>query len=728
MKLIKDTTMMQNYNSIKYIFNTRTKRYTIYIKNALGIKDAVKKILGRSATNLLIIKEKVNQFDVYDFFMLELEYALDTIKETRPDLAVELGGIVINDLMGFIKTKTWLADRESQRSVNILNYSNIKAKMKFPPLPHQIGVFTKYESIKRLANLSGMLMDMGAGAGKTYSSLALAEALEYNNVIIVAPNNTLDDVWVKSVRDELYRAPQTHYVMDIKNKNYSKERFLILSYETLDKLAKDKKLLRALKRLKPMLIVDEFHNFNNIDSLRTNNLLTIVNKIKFEDIVLLTGTPVKMDLKEMKPMLYILDNKFKPIVDRYDDFYRGKLHLFRNRFDVYRERISKDTSKLPKIELTEHKVTVPDGDRFTLATINKEVTEFKVERLSAILDKMDIYDAMFETILNNVVATLMTNGIGKVKATGYVNDYRRLVKTIRKHSNDKKLFLIPNIIVEARELEASLIIPNLTAADKATFKNIRSIKKYPELKVLGEALAVLLRKRIECYDTLAKYLNYKNFTTLTNKKCIIFSSYVSTCKIAVKETSLLGYSPLGVYGDATSKLPIYVKKFNDLEDPSNPIVATYKSLSTGVPLLAGNVMILLDTPLRNYLLDQSVSRAWRIGQDKPVMVFMIKLDTGNVFNITDRDHFILNLSTQNVETITGNMTQYDIPEQMLETELDDGAELEEDDDTSEAIKDIEEEIISDMVKPLTKLMSSSNTIYDPILGVTDFIRNIKFKL
>ena len=257
--------MIDNYNSIKYTYNTRTKRYTIYIKNSLIIKDAVKKILGRSATNLLILKEKANQFDIYDFFVLELEYALETMKETRPDLAVELGGIVINDLLGFLKTRTWLADREGKSAVNVINYSNIKAKLKYDILPHQVSIFDKYEKVKRLANLSGMLMDAGAGSGKTFSSLALVEALEYNNVVIVAPNNTLDDVWVKSVRDELYRASQPYYVMDAKHKDYKKERFLIISYETLDKVVKDKKLLRSLKRLKPMLIVDEFHNFNNID-------------------------------------------------------------------------------------------------------------------------------------------------------------------------------------------------------------------------------------------------------------------------------------------------------------------------------------------------------------------------------------------------------------------------------------------------------------------------------
>ena len=1045
--------MIERYKSIKYVFNTRTKRYTIYVGNALLIKDSVKSLLGRSSTNLLLLKEKANQFDIYEFFLLELEYALETMKESRPDLAIKIGGIVMSDLLGFLKTRTWLSDRVTKNVVNVLDYNPIKARMKYNLLPHQVESFNKYEVIKRMAGIRGFMLDLAAGQGKmhrngtlvripngwkrieklvigdevigsngrpttvtgvypqgklplvrlrfednrsndvglnhlwavykdnsrksvvlktkeimklmdkgvkiciptmdyrtnkedaidnliihpyllgtllngcyigssvnittnditiinkiksilpdnynihkdintdttinnyrliytgkgscplikelkrlklvnkyniistipntytessyltrlelmkgiidsgsvkvfstinlrlnnvklasdvqklswslgdichiqkvkvpyalektldqyelkiktknpyiedirnsngklelinyreipnyeatcisvaannhlyvvkdylvthnTYTSLALGEALYYNNIIIIAPSATIDDVWVSSVTKDLYKSPQTHYVLTSKNKDYKKERFLIFSYETLDKINKDKKLLRLLKRLKPMLIVDEFHNFNNIKALRTYNLMEFIKKVDFTDVALLTGTPVKMSLNEVKPMLYVLDNKFPPVEDRFDDFYRGKYDMFRNRFDIYRKHVAKDTKNLPKIDIREYKVSVPNSERFTLETINREITEYKVARLAEILEKMDVYESMFQTLLDNVFVTMVEQGVTKGNINASLKDYKRVIKSIKKFNKDKKLYMAQNLIIEAHEMEKEFILPNLSSKDKKTFKDIISIIKYPELKVLGEALGkILLGTRIKCYNELAANLNYRNLLSLTDKKAIVFSNYVSTCKIAAMTSTSEGFKPVNVYGDHIPNLPTNVKKFNDLKDKANPIVATYKSLSTGVPLLAGNIVLLLDIPVRNYLLDQSISRAWRIGQDRPVMVFMIKLDTGNVFNITDRDHFILNLSTQNVEMITGNANPFEVPEQLHHSDIED----EDEDEVDEAILDLEEDIKNDMEVPLRKLIHSDIDDEDSSGLVANIINKFRFKL
>jgi len=105
---------------------------------------------------------------------------------------------------------------------------------------------------------------------------------------------------------------------------------------------------------------------------------------------------------------------------------------------------------------------------------------------------------------------------------------------------------------------------------------------------------------------------------------------------------------------------------------------------------------------------------------------MMKLDTGDKFNITDRDHFILNLSTRNVEMITGNELPYDVPEQMLMSELEDEPETHD----SEVVEDIKEEIISDMVTPLNKIVGNDVTgsDIDPSSFVGNIISKIDFKL
>lgn len=712
---------MDKYKSLLYSYNKRTKRYTILINNSNKIYDGIKSILGRSRSNIVMIKVKPSSFEVREFFLLEFLYTLENILNERPDKAMDIGGITLHDLIDFLKEKTWLSDRYTKNVINIFDMQNVSNMLKFQPLPHHLDSFKKYEEIKKLANLRGMMMHFDAGTGKTYGSLALGEALDYNNFLIIAPNNTIDDVWVKSITKELYRSPQPYYIYNSKNKDYKKERFMIMNYESITKLVSDKRNMRLIKKLKPILIVDEFHNFNNIKALRSSNLTTLVNKIDFNDIVLLTGTPIKMAMKELEPMLYILDRKFPPIVDMFIDFYKGNGDLFRNRFEIYKHYAQRDLNKLPKINIEELRVKIDDEDRFLLSTINKEIDEFKTNRLEELYNNMDMYESTYEDLLNKVYMSMLENKVSKTEANKSIKEYKKLVKIIRKYNDDKKLYAIPNIIVEARELEKSLIFPNLTSNDVKTFKDIRSIIKYPELKVLGEALGrILLRKRIDCYNELANNLDYKNLLMLTDKKGVVFSNYVSTCSIAIDKLIKQGYNPVGVYGDDTDKLPIYVKKFNDLEDPTNPIVATYKSLSTGVPLIAGNVMIMLDIPVRLYLAEQAISRVYRIGQDKPVMVFMIKLDTGNKFNITDRDHFILNLSTRNVELLTGVKTTYEIPEQLLESEV-------EEDDNNKTLIDIEDEIKKDIKHGFMNSLDN-NIISLPIDYVTSLIKKIKIKL
>jgi hypothetical protein len=103
---------------------------------------------------------------------------------------------------------------------------------------------------------------------------------------------------------------------------------------------------------------------------------------------------------------------------------------------------------------------------------------------------------------------------------------------------------------------------------------------------------------------------------------------------------------------------------------------------------------------------------------------MVKLDTGNVFNITDRDHYILNLSTQNVEMITGNVNPFEIPEQVHQSDIED------EEDIDEAILDIEEDIEKDMAKSLSSVVNDmlDGVNEDNIGTITGIIKKIGFKL
>jgi len=194
----------------------------------------------------------------------------------------------------------------------------------------------------------------------------------------------------------------------------------------------------------------------------------------------------------------------------------------------------------------------------------------------------------------------------------------------------------------------------LSGSELAAFRDLKTIYKYPSLKVQGEALAnVVMRARIDCYSELAKMIKLDDLLDSTVKKSIIFSNYTEICNSVVESVTDSGYKPITVYGDTTKDLTRNVNMFTN--DPKiNPLVSTYKSLSTGVPLIISNVIIMFGLPYRQYIYEQSIGRAWRTGQDKPVYVYIMELDTGGDINISDRDFDIISYYADVVESITGS--------------------------------------------------------------------------
>ena len=63
-----------------------------------------------------------------------------------------------------------------------------------------------------------------------------------------------------------------------------------------------------------------------------------------------------------------------------------------------------------------------------------------------------------------------------------------------------------------------------------------------------------------------------------------------------------------------------------------------------------------------YVFEQAVARAWRVGQDSKVVVFIPTLDTGDVPNINQRNFDIITFFNSVVEEITGYKNAINIKE------------------------------------------------------------------
>jgi SNF2 family DNA or RNA helicase len=217
----------------------------------------------------------------------------------------------------------------------------------------------------------------------------------------------------------------------------------------------------------------------------------------------------------------------------------------------------------------------------------------------------------------------------------------------------KNLMFIPERIEEANAFEKTLIT-YLDGEDKKLFREAKTVYKYVSLKIVGETLANVIGKaREECHNAMVKELRFKDILNSTTAKSIIFSKYIKVCETAYEKCKKEKYKPLMVYGEHTKNLPSIVSKFEN-DKKANPIIATYKSLSTGVPLVQANVMIACDLPYRGYELDQAIARMVRIGQTRTCSFYYLVLDTGDEYNINSRNIDINKLNNEAVSEITGN--------------------------------------------------------------------------
>jgi hypothetical protein len=205
--------------------------------------------------------------------------------------------------------------------------------------------------------------------------------------------------------------------------------------------------------------------------------------------------------------------------------------------------------------------------------------------------------------------------------------------------------------IYCNKYEKDVIGPTLPRQAKEAFKNVRSIIKYYKLKVQGEALGQILgKRRAQCIADMVPHIDMAQYIDSAKKKTIIFTSYVTVVDVVSDYLKKGGYKPAIVYGETSNQLASIVGAFE--RDPDlNPLIATYASLSTAVPLVMANEMILLNQPFRSYERDQATARCVRQGQDEDVNIQDIFLDTGEEPNISTRSRDILMWSRQQVEEI-----------------------------------------------------------------------------
>ncbi|ATN94712.1 DarB-like antirestriction [Pseudomonas phage SL2] len=492
----------------------------------------------------------------------------------------------------------------------------------------------------------------------TFMTMAIAEMVESEIIIVVCEKKSIELVWKPSII-EMYKDKQTVWTT-ADDRPYNGQRILISHYQAQDKIID---ILRSgiLKNKKITVILDESHNMNDPNSAQSLKFQQICFMTDSDNRLLASGTPVKALGSELVSALRVLDDLFtKEVEERFKkafgrDTQKG-LDIIQHRFGLIAYVIEKkDTDVLPP-KIKSYRIKIPNGSQYTLNAIKRDCEAFIRERVkfyAARRPEDEKYWAKLMTIHENSLKT-------PAQREGFAR-YKNLIKIIQKNPDPR---YIGEEIKESNLYEKMFIEPTLPRNEIANFRDIKSVIKYVMLKIQGECLGrVLGAKRIQCHVDMVPYIDWVGITESTMKKTITFTSFVEVVDAVDKYTNKLGMKSAVVYGKTNDNLPQIVYKFE--KDPKlNPLVATYASLSTAVRMTMADTMVTINSPFRHYILEQAIARIYRKGQDSQTVVYQCTLDTEDEPNISTRSDDILKWSQAMVEAIMGIKSPFEITESL----------------------------------------------------------------
>lgn len=648
------------FDNVSYKYDEKTQVYTFSSNFGINFRGFImNSIVGRKKFDLLFRNLSFKEIVIDSFFLLELNEICKYILNGEAPYTSWVNLKAIKALQKVLMEETWLNPKEYDfHGAFKLNMDLLDKVMDVKPLEFQNQAFIEYEFFKNVLGYNGILLDAATGTGKSFLSLALSIALESEIVIMAVMNVSIDATWKKALlRENFFNKDYQPTESDIytsadyySGKPYTGQKYVIFNYEAINKL---NLFIGKFKYRKITVIVDEVHNFT-ADSKRKNDLLELAIQTKSKDIILLSGTPVKSSTLELIPYLELIDPKFTPVVkNRFQKIYGSPNNILKRctpiRYGMMSTRIEKAELNLEPVEYKTITVTLPDGDLYTLKHIKEEMIKYIDVRSKEIEDNLWKYKNVYTQLLEKVK---FGSNLPAMTWIEYQNDFELVCEYYIK----RQLMFHGDLIKRVNDFEKTIIIASLQGDEKKQFKEAAVILKYPMLKIRGEVLGIIvLGNRIKCHKEMAKVLDYSILDS-TVAKGIVMTSYVEIADAVVEKLKKQKYIPATIYGDNTKQSARTISEFIDNE-AINPLVGTYKSISTGLHLVVANMIILLDLPFRTYMLDQAIARVHRMGQERQVIVLYTVLDTGEEYNINSRNIDILKWSKDAIEEITGHMVK-----------------------------------------------------------------------
>lgn len=585
------------------------------------------------------------------FYAIEMWYILDELeKDTSHPRATRKR---FKEISKLLVEETWLKDIETSKETLGFNFKKLdlfdRSKLTNGDLlPFQRAFLEAIDVEAPKLHLNGYLLDAAPGTGKTLTGVALSLVAEATKTIVLCPRNVVKDVWVGSLGYFLKNPPKVWNSIDGDVDDIPSDcSYYVIHPQQLHKLIERTDIF---KRKKTVVIVDESHEYNELRSARTINLIKLCTAIKPFFVLWSSGTPIKQLGRELIPLMATIDPLFDAKAQETFALIFGAntvqgADIVSNRLKRIRYRVEKKESVTIGVSTREIKVKLQNGDDYTLDSVRKEMATFIMERFKYYEKEKGKIEAEYLRIVARHREKLFQKS--DIEAFNIYTDYVKQIRTKLDLSAQKDMIIYTNIY------ERDKIIPNLTFEDRRIFRNAKSVYKYLPLKIRGEALGrILTQLRVDCFTDIAMEVDLPDIIDGAEKKTLIFTSYVEVLKAVEDRLIDEGYQPAVVYGDTNKDLIKILERIK--KDPDyNPIIATYDSLSVGVPVVEANTVVSLNTPYRDYQWNQATSRVNRYGQDTDVDIVKITLDTGDKPNVSTRSDDIMSWSKTMVDTLMG---------------------------------------------------------------------------
>lgn len=538
-----------------------------------------------------------------------------------------------------IYKKSWLSESDERKPDRLdLEFAKKLLEPKYELKSWQEQFIRDYPVWKAQLNLRGIYNSFDQGLGKTLTSLTLAMALHTDKIYIVCPN-TLVANWLNEIQD-YYGGRMIAF--NCKNSTPPNgTRIFITNNESI------KNMVPYIDtKCKSMLIVDEGHNFRNLNSSRVQELIQLREKLNPANVLPMSGTPLKGAPNELVPALLLLDPLFT--IDaaniynkcfKFDDY---------TAMEIVTARLGKMIYRKMKTDIIEPTKTI-DYMHLTL----RDPSPYIMENVSAAV--WEEYNNIFPDVIkeNTHILEDFEDYVRRYSIAG-VTQTQWYISRICKAADTATDFTIETL----HELDEARV---RTFLSEYVFKNpkfppsmINAVKEW-ESKLIhfdqvakGRAIGKIYPPRRNALFSALWDEHEAQFIQMINdniKKTVIFSQFYPVVNHIKERLEANGIGVVAITGSVnTGDRAKNLRRFKD-DDSIQVIIATSQSMGTGVTLVEASQMFFFGPPWRSADFDQCCDRIYRIGQDVNVTIWNVILDTPTI-NLSSRMDKILNWSNR----------------------------------------------------------------------------------